>query len=316
MFSQAFTLIGGLIHPYQIRALGVKRSVLNAVDAAREAGALPMDKFHDGDYSSCNEKIWQWESFTVDGVLVCHTTIGEKMAVYILDKDGHLTVGYMRMLYTNWRKAKHGIFDSTEQEFMCRKANSRAAAGSDEHENTRNVLLAPTNRDAKALGSKISPFERTVWDDEEARDAMAAAWLHMLTDEGHYDWFKTSLNVEFLPVDCRDAIRSAITAGNFVIDEINHDDGIWGFTTTPKQIVEALKSTERVDSVSRLIEDLAAKNPDLKPYQKPGTLNQLGEIQTKLAKYVANNTYQEYMRALDNTQFVSIIEDGCKKQRV
>jgi len=318
MFTQAYTKLFGLIYPHEVPVLTVKRSVLNGVEAAREAGTARVGKFHCGKYDD-----WKWECFTNDGMTVCHTPMDEKMVVYILDKNGHLTIAFMRMLYTNWREAPHGIFDSTEQNFMCRKANSRAAEGSPVDDNTKAILLASSNRDAKGLGSKISPFVPVTWDGEESKEgesrkAMTAAWLDMLKSSDHFEWFKTSLNVAFLPETCRDAMRSAIEAGKFEIVEANADDGIWGVTAEVRQIVEALKAAEKLDNIREFISKVAMGNPNLKPYQKHGVKNQLGEIQTSIAKRIVADkmAYVDYMFYLGATEFVRIVEDADKKRCV
>jgi len=305
-----------------------KRSTLNAILAARDAGAPPMTGFHVADFPQ------DWTYKKTDDFEMCYSPKGDKMIAYIMCPDGTVLVPFMRMIYSNWLERPHGtlpgmggefLYNSTEHHFMTLKVASDAANGSDKVQNVKDVHLAPTLHKMKVGTNKIAPFVQKIWDDGESERAMFAAWLSALLEPKNFQYFKKTLDVEFLPCSAADMyfgarVRAAIKCGNVRNIEANKDDGKWGVTCKVLHIVEEFMQAEKVENPREFIDDIAEMGLDLEAHQKTGKENKLGNILTELMKGVAKMDYEAYVNYVGEVLFDDVIEDEeevpAKKQCV
>ena len=328
MFTQGNQKLFNLFTAEEIPTVVWLRSTLNEIEEAREAGAPPMKGHHEPDFGK------GWTYVKKDNFEMCYSEKGEKgekMIVYIMLPDGTVLVAFQRKVYTNWRKALHQkmdggefLYDSTELQFMIRKADSAAASGSDREANMKMLYLAPSIREMKRAAGQIKPFESAIWDNMESKKAMTASWLNALKEPENFQYFKQTLDVEFLPCAAENMyfgarVRAAIKCGNVRNIEANFDDGHWGITATVLNIVEMLTAAEKVENVSAFIDEIADMGLGLRKDQTPGKKNMLGEILTELMKRIAHMNHEQYLAYVASCVFNRIVEDvarASKKQCV
>lgn len=306
-----------------------RRSTLNAILAARDAGAPPMTGFHASDFPECKE----WTYVKKDDFEMCYSPMDDKkMVLFILGRNGTVYVAFMRMILSNWLYRPHGtligmggefLYNSTEQHFFTLKVICPAANGSDKEQNVTNVHLAETLHKMKVGTNKIAPFDQKKWD-EVSEKAMFAAWLNALQEPKNFQYFKKTLDVEFLPCSAEDMyfgarVRAAIKCGNVDCIETNKDDWRWGATCTPRRIVEYFTAAEKVENPREFIDEIAMMGLDLEKHQQAGKENKLGNMLTELMKGVANMDHAAYLEHVGDVQFDDVIEDEdeypAKKQR-
>jgi len=319
MFTQGNQKLFNLFTAEEIPTVVWLRSTLNEIDAAREAGAPPMKGHHEPDFGQ------GWTYVKKPNFEMCYSEKGEKMLAYILLEDGTVLVPFQRKVYTNWRKAPHFLYDSTELQFMIRKADSAAASGSDREANMKMLYLSQSIREMKRAAGQIKPFESAIWDNAESKKAMVASWLNALQEPENFQYFKKTLDVEFLPCAAENMyfgarVRAAIKCGNVRNIEANFDDGNWGITATVLSIVERLIAAEKVENVHNFIDEIADMGLGLRADQTPGKKNMLGEILTELMKKIVHMNHEEYLAYVAKCVFNRIEEDvparAAKKQCV